>query len=160
MKKLAIIFIIVLLLFLFFKGQAQEVISAAGTNGTSATVQLSWTIGEPVIETSSKSNIILTQGFHQSRLTITAKDPSTLSGMAIHVFPNPALTEVTLSISKGFIQGLLLTLVNTEGKILLSKEVKNACESINLEWYPPGVYILRVQHAIKPGFQTFSIVKH
>ena len=159
MKTLTI-FLVLLFLLSFFKGRAQEVISPAGAQATSASVQLSWTVGEPVIGTFSGSAFILTQGFHQSRLTITAIDPSTLMGMEIHVYPNPTSAGATVSILNGFSQGHQLILVNSEGKVLLTKKIRNACETIGLESYPPGVYMIRIQHVSQPGFQTFSIVKH
>ena len=159
MKTLTI-FLVLLFLLPFCKGRAQEVISPAGAQATSASVQLSWTVGEPVIETFSGSAFVLTQGFHQSRLTITAIDPSTLMGVEIHVYPNPTSSGATVSFSNGSGQGHQLILVNSEGKVLLTKKIRNACETIGLESYAPGVYMIRIQHPDKPGSQTFSIIKH
>jgi len=160
MKKLATIFLVTCLLLPLCKGKAQEVISSAGANGTSTSVQLSWTVGEPIIETGSGSTYILTQGFHQSRLTVTAIDPSTFSGVEFNVFPNPTASQVNLVISKGYLRGFQFTLLNSEGKTLLYRRLSNQNEIINLGSYSPGIYLLRIQHPGKPGFQTFSIVKH
>jgi len=159
MKKMSF-FLVLLFLLPFFKGRAQEVISPAGAHGSSASVLLSWTVGEPVIETFSGSAFVLTQGFHQGRLTITAIDPYTLMGVEIHVYPNPTSAGATVSILNGFSQGHQLMLFDSEGRVLLTKKIRNACETIGLESYPPGVYMIRIQHVSQPGSQTFSIVKH
>ena len=44
---------------------AQEVISTTGEHYENSNGSISWTIGEPVIETLGSNNNYLTQGFHQ-----------------------------------------------------------------------------------------------
>jgi hypothetical protein len=70
--------------FLFFLGlsgvgwvQAQslspEVVATAGDHFATSTAQLSWTLGEPVIETFTDAAATqLTQGFHQTNLMVVA----------------------------------------------------------------------------------------
>jgi len=66
---------IVLALTLTFKISAQQVITAASGNYIGANVQLSWTTGEPIIETFTGRNVILTQGFHQWKIIIKTIEP-------------------------------------------------------------------------------------
>jgi hypothetical protein len=60
--------IIPLLLFLFLQlvlinhGNAQQVITTAGDYFEGDNLSLSWTVGEPVIETFASGNLILMQG--------------------------------------------------------------------------------------------------
>ncbi|MBI9069504.1 MAG: hypothetical protein JEZ09_19565, partial [Salinivirgaceae bacterium] len=51
---------------------AQSTISTCADHNETSAVSLSWTIGEAVIETVSDGTNTLTQGFHQSKLIITA----------------------------------------------------------------------------------------
>jgi hypothetical protein len=49
---------------------SQEVISNAGEHYENDNGSISWTIGEPVIETLGSSNNYLTQGFHQPNAVV------------------------------------------------------------------------------------------
>ncbi len=62
MKKLIIS---ILIFFGAYSLNAQEVVSTAGESKSNSGYEISWTIGESVINTLSTGNIILTQGFHR-----------------------------------------------------------------------------------------------
>ena len=69
--------------------QAQEAVSTAGNHGKTTSGSLSWTVGEPVIKTITDGTNTLTQGFQQSRLTITAISDLKIPGIELSVYPNP-----------------------------------------------------------------------
>ncbi|MBP7497474.1 MAG: T9SS type A sorting domain-containing protein [Bacteroidales bacterium] len=72
MKKLFFIFLSILFSNLgFSQSLSPEVISSAGDFFSGANITLSWTLGEPVIETFSSQDgqIVLTQGFQQPEAT-------------------------------------------------------------------------------------------
>ena len=56
------------LFFLSFSVSAQTVISSAGKTTINGNYNVSWTVGETVINTLSAGGTILTQGFHQPLL--------------------------------------------------------------------------------------------
>src|SRR4030043_290832 len=103
MKHLPSIFYVLCQLLLIFLGtgiaKAQQVVSTAGSHSGNGTVQLSWTIGEPVISTFNNGSNILTQGMHQSKLLIDAIEEIELSGLIISAFPNPTNEFVNLKVS-------------------------------------------------------------
>ncbi len=99
MKKLTILLNIFALLLYSGICTSQQVISAAGGSGSGSNVQLSWTVGEPVIETFTGSSAILTQGFHQSKLLVTALDPMLFPGLTLTVFPNPVSSSLQLEVT-------------------------------------------------------------
>jgi hypothetical protein len=137
---------------------AQQVISSAGASATGTGVQLSWTIGEPVIETFTGTSAILTQGFHQSKLTVTAVDPTLFPGLDVSVYPNPVSTQLRYKISGERIQNLSYRLFNAEGKAILNKTVENPEELINMEIYTSGIYLLKFFRQDDP-LKTFKIIK-
>lgn len=53
---------------------SQEVIGSAGGFNMIGEVHLSWTLGEVMVETYSKNNLYLTQGFHQPLVKTIALD--------------------------------------------------------------------------------------
>lgn len=63
---------------------------------TSANNSVEFTIGEPVIQTLSTGQGVLTQGFHQTKLEIVAVDPETETLNGIEVFPNPFPEQFTI----------------------------------------------------------------
>ena len=75
---------------------AQEVISSGGETQTATGYEICWTLGEPVIETYMPGTYILTQGFHQSRLTATPISEILYTEIELKVFPNPALDFILI----------------------------------------------------------------
>jgi membrane-bound inhibitor of C-type lysozyme len=68
--------ILPIFLFTIFAGitaTAQQVVASSGNSATAGGYTVAWTLGEPVIETLSGSNNILTQGMHQTNLVVTCK---------------------------------------------------------------------------------------
>jgi hypothetical protein len=68
MKRLSYILSLIPAILIAGNSFSQQVIATAGSSGSGTGIQLSWTIGEPVIETFTGANNILTQGFHQTLL--------------------------------------------------------------------------------------------
>jgi len=60
----------------------------AGEHFATAGAQLSWTLGEAVIETYTGDKSQLTQGFHQTQLTVVALNES-VTVFPVLVYPNP-----------------------------------------------------------------------
>jgi hypothetical protein len=139
---------------------AQQVISPAGANGTGTTVQLSWTVGEPVVETFSAGNSILTQGFHQGKLVIYAADPLALPGLDLTVYPNPASSFLKLTLKATGIDDLNFSLCDINGKLMLQRKIENQTELIDMLKYPSGVYLLKVSGQADQVSNTFKIVKN
>jgi len=84
MKKLLIFNAYFLMsLAMYGQSQPQQVIASSGGSGSSGDVSMGWTLGETVIATFSTGSAILTQGFHQPGLTVTAI--STTDGLPFKV---------------------------------------------------------------------------
>nr|NQU92395.1 hypothetical protein [Bacteroidota bacterium] len=65
MKNLVCSFIAIACFAFSITSNAQQVIASAGGFYEGENISLSWTLGEPVIETFEGNGIILTQGFQQ-----------------------------------------------------------------------------------------------
>lgn len=90
--------------------RAQEIISNGGDHFDSGNGSLSWTIGEPVVETFG-NGYILTQGFQQNYEAILSLQ--NLGDIAqFNIYPNPFETSIHIS-------GMDHTFSGTEGKIRL-----------------------------------------
>lgn len=160
MKKLTTFFLVLPLLLLFYKSRAQEVISSAGANYNSANLQLSWTVGEPMVETFSGGGTILTQGFHQSKVVITAINKILLDEFDLEVYPNPTSGDVNIKLNKGSISKLRFFLYSSKGEQILRQEFAGQTERINMQLLAPGYYMLKITRDTDIPVQTFKIVKY
>ncbi|NOR75052.1 MAG: T9SS type A sorting domain-containing protein, partial [Draconibacterium sp.] len=136
---------------------AQTVISANGGTETAAGTQVSWTIGEPITATISDGTTTLTQGFHQSNLTVTAINNIQIAGVEIKVYPNPTSDFVTVHFSK-VMERPTYFLFDLLGGIIEQKNIESTDVKIDMTRFAEGSYILKLSSGQKP-LQSFKIIK-
>ena len=139
--------------------QAQEVVTTAGSYGETTSGSLSWTIGEPVIETITDGTNTLTQGFQQSKLTVTAINDLKVPGIELSVYPNPTNSFLSIEVKADKQRDLLLSLFDINGKLILQKKMTGSKQTIKMQNYKPATYILKVTEGNKE-INTYQIVKH
>ena len=153
---------LIIILILFLAGSvvsAQQVVSSNGDSKSAAGVEVSWTLGEAVMVTLVGSSTTLTQGFHQTKLTITAVSELLFPGLEIKVFPNPTQDVITIHFSE-YIEGSRYFLYDFTGKLLENKLINSADTEINMRNYASGQYILKLTNKSRQPIQTFQIVKY
>jgi hypothetical protein len=138
---------------------AQEVISSAGETQSISGCEVNWTLGEPAIETISSGSIIFTQGFHQSKLTVTAIDELLVSDLELKVYPNPTTEFVVIQINQ-LNNKPAFSLYDLSGKLLQSQLISASETHVNLSEYASGTYLLKLNQNLQRPFQAFKIVKH
>lgn len=102
---------------------------------------LSWTAGELFVKTLETNNYILTQGFQQNTLTITATRQPRLP-LEVKVFPNPAHNRLIAEFSRPMPSRLQL--FNLQGILLLKKRSTEKQVTLELGHLPAGAYLLRI----------------
>lgn len=137
---------------------AQEVISAAGDSHKKINGSISYTIGEPVIETFTGVNTILTQGFQQTNLLITALDELPGLDYEISAFPNPAADFVKIRIDKKSIAGMQYKLYDMNGNLVQQNSLNGDETEIPFSDLSPAEYILKISDDGKEVI-SFKIVK-
>ncbi len=149
-------------LFSFFASpstvKAQEVVSPAGKHFSNETIQISWTLGEPVINTITGENELLTQGFHQSKLVVTAISEIPELALDILAYPNPTTDYLNVSVKNAISENLRYTLYNTEGKVLTSKQISSDISEISMTEYASSIYFLKISEKNRE-LKTFKIIK-
>jgi hypothetical protein len=152
----------IIILMLFLAGSmvsAQQVVSSNGDSQSAAGVEVSWTLGEAVIETFIGVSNTLTQGFHQTKLTITPVSEILIPGLEIKVFPNPTPDIIRIHFSE-FVEGSRFWLYDLRGKLLEHKLIHSADTEINMRNYASGQYILKLTNKSRQPLQTFQIIKY
>lgn len=137
-----------------------QVNSTCGEYYTGTNAQLSWTIGEPIIETVSSTSSSITQGFQQPDYDIVGiiENPDTSYGVT--VFPNPTSNSLQIQIQNQKKAEFKIRLTDLNGKKLLDQEIGNATRYIiDLTKYAVSIYFLSVTTKDGTAVQTFKIQK-
>jgi hypothetical protein len=137
---------------------AQEVVSAAGGTNKTAAAEVSWTIGETVIETFSNSSNRLTQGIHQTKLTITAISDTDWPNLEIKAFPNPVGNKLNVEFI-ALPEKMSFVVVDIVGKTIQRDFIKSDKTILDFSKVTAGQYILKIQTEAGEPVQTFKIVK-
>ena len=135
---------------------AQEVISSQGDSYTNTSNTLDYTLGEPVIETVSDGTNDLTQGFHQTLLTIVGIEDLDVN-FSVNIFPNPTAEIVNLNIEK--FKGVTYHLFTVEGKLLAEAQLTEQLTTVNVGDYPKGTYLLTLSEKENKKIKTYRIIK-
>jgi type IX secretion system substrate protein len=136
-----------------------EVTASAGDHFSGTNVQLSWTIGEIMVETYVNDMNQLTQGFHQANLIVSAVEDQ-IEWVQINVFPNPTSNILNIEWSENEASHTM-SLYDASGKLLMSqkKSYQFMPDSLDLSAYPAGSYLLRFTNHNKNQVKTFKILK-
>lgn len=131
-----------------------QVVASAGEHFSSGTSQLSWTLGETVIETVDDGTNIITQGFHQTQLTVTAITEREID-QYINVFPNPTSGELTIQFEENNSQQFI-QLYDMNGKLLMEESISGQEQQtiLQLNHFANAVYLLNINS--KDGKHTSS----
>jgi hypothetical protein len=159
MNKTTLILILFLLLLSNFNN-AQEVISSSGSSFNNSTNQLSWTLGETITETFVTDQSILTQGFQQSKLTVTAINQISVKDINLKVYPNPVSEQLNVEVGEiETFSKIYLSLFDINGKLLIQKKMEKSVETIDMLYLIPGSYLLTVCFESDKLLQTFKVIK-
>ena len=147
------------LFLLSFSVSAQTVISSAGKTTINGDYNVSWTVGETVINTLSAGGTILTQGFHQPLLIEilpTGIEKELLLDMI--AYPNPAFDKVLFK--GGDPSGIYhIRVVDKLGRILLQKTLPASDLEILVEGYNNGTYLIEVVEDKTNKRRVFNVIK-
>ncbi len=139
-----------------------EVIANAGGFSSGRSYTLSWTIGEPVIETRQSEKMKITQGFHQSYYLILPLNNDELEMLFdVKVYPVPTRDLLNIKISTEAEKvDLLLELVDQIGEIVYREEVstREYNHQLGLGGYPSNMLLLRVTDTQNHQRRLFKII--
>ena len=135
-----------------------QVISSAGNNFTNGSNHLEWTLGEPVTSTLNNGNSLLTQGFHQNNLVISAIDNVDVD-IEVTIFPNPTIDILQMKFGNLPDENIIIELFTAEAKLLLTKTSnRNTLSQIDMSKYHNGMYLLKIgSKTVK--WKSYRIVK-
>lgn len=140
--------------------QELEIIGSAGTEATSSSASISYTVGELVVETGTSSSSVLTQGYQQGFLTPVAID-EVPAELAISLYPNPT-SEFLILESANLNKFDQITMYDINGKLLWSENGNSQVENrlrVDFTPYAAGNYILKLVDSQNQESYSYSVVK-
>ena len=152
------VFALLTLLFSISALSAQQVISTSGNHHEAGDRSISWTLGETVIETFKADENILTQGFHQSKLTVVSVEEIDMTRYNITAFPNPTKSYVTLNVETDKYENMSFMLYDLNGNLIKQGFIHDKKTEISFEGLKPAVYFIRIIEGNK-NLTTIRIVK-
>lgn len=136
---------------------AQEAVSSAGNYHENAGISISWTLGETVTETFFSDDYILTQGFQQSYLTVTAIEEWDELDFILTAYPNPA-SDILNIYAENHQEKLSYALFDLQGKMITSGIMAGNNHQITVANLKEGIYFLNITEG-NTMLKTFRIVK-
>ena len=158
MKQTLLLFCILLWRIGFSQTLSPDVYTTSGDYFTNANNSLSWTMGECITETYSGSNNILTQGFQQSKYTITSVEEIKNSPILITVYPNPASAFINIRTESTELRKMKAELFDVSGKLIHSESFQNNIQ-LNISQYSNSTYLLRIYDDNTNLIKTFKLQK-
>lgn len=123
---------------------SSDVMASGGDVYKNNYASLSFTIGEPVIETWKTDGTALTQGFQQSSYYATSIKNETKINNNIGVFPNPTSGVVNVVVSGNPETEYTYQLSDNIGRILIDKVSFSNDAKFDLSIFSDGLYLLKV----------------
>ncbi len=153
----AIYYLTILLFCAASSARSQKVVSANGGTATATGTEVSWTISEPITATVSDGATTLTQGFHQTKIKVTAVNKIQVPDVKIKVYPNPTSDFVTVHLGK-MVEKPTYLLFDLSGKLIQQKNIESTDTKIDMTGIVNGSYILKLNSG-QQSLQTFKIIK-
>lgn len=140
-KKVSMKYILYTSLFLSIQTYAQEVKSTSGGDFKNSTTQVSFSIGEPLTQSYLNSTPKITQGFHQTTISVSSIG-LIQSEIKFSYYPIP--TNQFITIETLDIKGYIINFYNTLGQIILTDKLKSKTQ-FDLSKFAVGDYQVVIQ---------------
>jgi hypothetical protein len=147
-----------LLLLLAWGGRAQTVTAPAGGEGRVGAMNVAYTVGEAFVATLENGGNLLSQGFHQPKIAVTAVQEAFPPG-AVRAFPNPTADVLHVQFKDLKPEDIAITLLDLSGKILLRAQPSSLDWQADLSKLPGATYLLQVSDTAAQRTHSFNIVK-
>ena len=138
---------------------SQQTVSASGGEALGSGGSSSYTVGQVFYSTITNSTGTVTQGMQQTFVFQTLSNPELLTVQLTAVtYPNPTTDFVVLKITDSALENLQYTLIDLNGKTIVSKPITTSSTEIIMKNFSTGVYLLKLTKKNQP-LKTFKIIK-
>ena len=133
-----------------------QVFASSGTHYTSASSQLSFTIGEPLTSSYTAGSTTVTQGFHQPEIKYAGIEHN--DDFVFNVYPNPVQDYINITITDESINQYSMEIIDQLGQIIESKVLSGNNQQVDISTLSAGNYHLRITYK-QNKTNSFTIIK-
>ena len=152
----------VLLLGLGLTGlQAHTSINATGGNASGSGGSASYSVGQVVYTTNTRTNGSVAQGVQQpfEISVVTAIEEAKGINLSVSAYPNPTTDYLTLEVKEFELSNMSFQLYDMSGKLLQNEKITGNQTSIVMSNLVPATYFVKVIQDNKE-VKTFKIIKN
>lgn len=140
--------------------QAQQSTIASGGNSSGNGGTVSYSIGQLVYTTLAGSTGSVAQGVQQPfEISVVLGLEEHQISLNMQAYPNPTTDYLKLMIANFELSTLNFELYDINGKLMESKKISGAIETIRMDYLPRAIYFLKVTSNDKE-LKTFKIIKN
>jgi hypothetical protein len=142
--------------------QIHQLVCTGGDFFQTSQFSISWSLGEPITETFSNNNIVLTQGFQQGLMDdVGITDDSRKDLMEIDVYPNPTDGMVNVCITNSQLinpeMNLNYSIYNLQGQLMRKGVINSSGGQIDFLAFKQAAYLLWISSE-KQELKKYTIV--
>ncbi|MEZ5003942.1 MAG: T9SS type A sorting domain-containing protein [Chitinophagales bacterium] len=137
---------------------AQDLISPQSATNLTSSSQISWTIGDMIIEPANGNTVSLTQGalrVETDAITSLIDNPFP----ELKIYPNPVSNILYLTFGEQNLSGISYTLFSIDGKYIKSNLIENETSIIDFTSIKSGIYLLGVINSKNKQSASYKIIK-
>ena len=150
----------VLLLGLGLTTQAQQVTTATGGDASSSGGSIAYSVGQIVYTSNTGTTGSVAQGVQQTYdISIVLGIDNHSINLELSAYPNPTTDYLKLNLGKVELSTLNYQLNDISGKLIESKKITSATETICMENLPSATYFLKISNN-NNEVKTFKIIKN
>lgn len=139
-------------------GMGQESVVTAGDEFAFSSGSVSFSIGEPIIETFSSPNLQLTQGYQQC-VIFTASLNEFNDDLIISAYPNPTFSELNMELNN-WANECAYTLIDESGRIIYEGSLlPSSKNTLHLQELASGFYYLNINDQLSNKKAVVTIQK-
>lgn len=141
--------------------QAQTSVNTIGGNAWGSGGSASYSIGQVVYQTHSRTNTSIIEGVQQPYEILVVTQIEKVKGinLTFSAYPNPTIDILTLEVKKSDLSNLNYQLYDIQGKLLQSHKITEPKTNIVMSHLVPSVYFIKVTEGQKE-LKIFKIIKN
>lgn len=137
---------------LYCQSESLESINSSGTTLSTQNGSISYSLGQLSSETLENSEIVFSQGYQQSTITVISfLSEQKEEEISLTVYPNPTSEELNISSTK---EKFKFKILDVNGKVLHQSKNSALKHLVNVAEYANGNYIILINNQ-----QTYQLIK-
>lgn len=138
---------------------SHQVLSASGGDAMGSGGSVAYSLGQIVYTTHTGTTGSVAQGVEQAYEIYSVGIKETALNISLSIFPIPTSDFLTLKVEDYNNEILFFYLLDEQGKLILSEQIKNQNTQLSMSTLAHGSYFINIVQTNKK-IQTFKVIKN